>query len=113
VVTLIFGNLWDAPVCDDAVRVPTPDVCCLNCSERIIGGDAGFITPTYAERMEPKYIVDGRGTRLLTATHRECSLIQYVGHMVGVCACTDWDPQSREAALECQRRVDDGALNRL
>jgi len=100
-------------VCDNAVLVPTPDVCCLNCSERILDGDAGFITPTYAERMEPKYIVDGRFFFLWYGDHRECSLIQYVGHLVGVCACTEWDPQSREAALECLRRVDDGALNRL
>jgi len=113
-MTMIFGSVWDAPICEGAVRVPTPvRVFCLSCTERIVDGDQGFLHPTYAERMEPKYIVAGAGTRLLTAIHRECQLLHVVGHSVQVCTCTGWDTHSHEAALECQRRVDDGALRRL
>jgi hypothetical protein len=112
-MTMIFGQLWDAPICEDAIKVPTPvRIFCLSCAERILAGDRGFLHPTYAERMEPKYVVAGTGSRLLTATHRECQMLHEVGHLVGVCRCTDWDTNSREAALECQRRVDAGDLSR-
>lgn len=42
--TLIFGELWDAPVCEDAISVPTPTgTPCLWCKEAIEDGDRGLL----------------------------------------------------------------------
>ncbi|GJF04991.1 hypothetical protein [Pseudonocardia sp. D17] len=117
-MTMFFGPRWDAPLLDDpeAVQLPeTPTYArCLRCRELFVEGDQGYVQPYIGSGLDPDFLVGlrnvyGRGVSL-TATHRECQLAGVVGHVVGVCACTGWDPYSRDAAREVQRRVHAGAL---
>jgi hypothetical protein len=42
----IFGPLWDAPVCEDAIGFPTPvGTPCAGCGVPIEEKDSGLITP--------------------------------------------------------------------
>jgi hypothetical protein len=108
--TIVFGALWDAPICDDALLYPElpTHARCLRCHEQIAEGDQGFIRP-YIGELDPEYLVDDD---YLTAVHRECDLTGIVGHMVGVCSCTGWDTEARETGREVLRRVQAGALAR-
>ena len=115
-VTTIFGEPWDAPVCEGAAifpEVPTYAACLL-CGEHIKENDQGFIMPMAlaagGEKRDAKYFVGGGDDYALIAEHRECNLSQTVGHMVGVCSCTGWDTGSRDTGREVLRRVMAGAL---
>lgn len=102
---IIFGKLWDAPVCDDATQTDTPvGTHCLRCDEPIVQGDQGFVWPMVVGEIEDW---------TLTAMHRECFMSETCGHTVGVCTCTGWDSHSRDAAKEVLRRVEAGALRNL
>lgn len=113
---IIFGELWDAPVCDDAIEVDTPvGVHCLRCDEPVIDVDQGFMFPMAAGGVEDRYITRWRPFNapedcVTTAMHRECFMADTMGHTVGVCSCTGWDSHSRAAAREVLRRVEAGAL---
>jgi hypothetical protein len=97
----IFGELWDAPVCEGADRAPTPvGTPCAWCKEPLVTGDSGVLIP-YAG---PEGLSE-------LPEHRECFLRQIIGspgHQVGRCTCTGWHEEKpvqtlREEALEAQR----------
>lgn len=111
--TMIFGEPWGAPVCSGATRlpeVPTYAVC-LRCEEQLAEGDQGFLRPTLGG-VDAKFIVGGGNGFMLTAIHRECDLVDVLGHLVGVCGCTGWDTQARATGREVLRRLTDGAVLR-
>jgi hypothetical protein len=112
---MIFGRPWDAPICDDAVRYPeVPTYAdCLRCTERFTDGDSGVIMP-HVGPVDARHVIgvmgaDRGGTGyVLVGEHRECHMSGVLGHIVGVCPCTGFDPDARATALEVQRRVDAG-----
>lgn len=108
----IFGERWDAPVCDDATEVDTPaGVDCMRCGETIIDGDQGFVWPMVGVgEVEDRYIFRTGQWPFTVAMHRECFMADTCGHLVGVCSCTGWASCSRAAAREVLRRVEGGAL---
>ena len=126
---LIFGEPWDAPICDDAT--PYPEVptyaACIYCGEQFEDGDRGVIMP-HLGAVDPRYLIGVAGadrdpaaaahfavgtlTYSLVGEHRECLLSSTAGHVVGACSCTGWETHTRATALEVQRRVDAGALRR-
>jgi len=108
---MIFGPLWDAPVCDDATVYPeTPtNARCLRCREQFVEGDQGFVMPLMG-KVDPEFLVGVHGAGSLIAEHRECNLSSIVGHSVGVCRCTGFDPYARETGREVLRRVQAGDL---
>lgn len=111
-VSLIFGEFWDAPVCDDGISVPTPvGRPCLWCGEAIEDGDQGQLMGTVR--------LDGSGepTPGSEPIHRECALrsvMGSVGHMKGTCSCSgggEEDPPGlsrREGAIALWRAVTEG-----
>jgi hypothetical protein len=107
---LYFGEWWDVPAMEGAVRVPeTPTYArCLRCHEHFAEGDQGTLTPTIGV-VDPEYLVGVGSAFTITGQHRECSLAGIVGHMVGVCSCTGYG-HDRTAAREVLRRVEAGAL---
>lgn len=66
----------------------------MNCRERIVRGDRGWMR-AYADEN-----VSG-----VAPVHRECDLIDYLGHSFGVCRCAGYDTRSRAAALLLWQRV--------
>lgn len=112
--TIFFGPRWDAPILDDpdAVQLPeTPTYArCLRCRELFAEGDQGYVTPYIGGGLDADFVVGHGEGAYLTAMHRECQLAGIVGHIVGVCSCTDWDPFDRETSREVARRVAAGAL---
>lgn len=105
----IFGERWDAPVCDDAERYPVVPTYakCIDCDEQIQEGDQGFVQVLMLGSVDPDYLVGlGANGVNLIAIHRECQLLGILGHSVGVCSCTGWDT-SRASAREALRRVQD------
>lgn len=65
-----FGQPWDAPVCEDAPRAPTPvGHPCLDCGLPIQDGDQGFLIP----------YVRGPGWVTIEPHHRLCFLLQILG----------------------------------
>jgi hypothetical protein len=76
-----------------------PGHSCPLCSEEIRDGDD----------VRPSVAISGtlETPRLAVVTlHRECLLLESVGHEVGLCACTGYAGMSlREAALEADRRL--------
>jgi len=121
-MTRYFGERWDAPIVaddPDALGCDTPvGVRCLECDEPIVQGDQGFLRPFMHGRgwQGEGWIVASLGEEAsVTAVHRECDLLGIVGHMVGVCSCTDYagfGVRGRAAAREVQARVDRGELPR-
>jgi hypothetical protein len=80
-----FGDPWDAPAWDGAIRVPTPTgEHCAICREMIIDGDRGWIRGTVRE-------IDGQPKASTTPIHVECEALSVIGHMVGVCSCSGAD----------------------
>lgn len=77
-----FGEPWGAPFIDDAQRVPTPvGMDCSTCGEPVAEGDQGVVMPyVYAGP-------DGAPAQSDTAQHRECFLLDVVGHLAGQCQC--------------------------
>jgi hypothetical protein len=75
-----FGEPWDAPVIDDAVRAPTPvGEQCIYCPDTIAEGDQGLIYGAHTDK----------GGHLAPA-HRECvvrSVLGSVQHLQGRCIC--------------------------
>jgi hypothetical protein len=76
----IFGEPWDAPICDDAEQVPTPlGELCGWCQEALEEGDRGVLIPygtSAGYEMRPE--------------HAECHLRSMVGspsHLMGQCLC--------------------------
>lgn len=92
---LFFGDPWDAPVTDDGTQVATPvGQRCYDCLETIGNGDQGFIRGG----------VDIDRNAVVTFIHRECDMLGIVGHMVGVCPCTNPRGTRREQGAEVLRR---------
>lgn len=99
----VFGELWDAPVCDDAIQVVTPiGQPCYWCGELVAAGDRGFLRPTVkAEKAS------------LEPIHRECDLRSVVGsmaHQEGRCSCqgikeTPLEISLRQEALAVWERI--------
>jgi hypothetical protein len=81
-VNRYFGDPWDAPFVEDALRVPTPvGEPCLTCDEPIAEGDQGMVT---------SYLYEGFNGALAqreAAQHRECMLLGVVGYLAGQCQC--------------------------
>lgn len=77
----IFGEPWDAPVCEGAPRLPTPvGTPCLWCEVPIADGDQG--------QMQPLLRADR--TTQMVPYHRECLLRAVVGppgHLWEECSC--------------------------
>ena len=111
-MTVVFGPLWDAPVCEDATvfpEVPT-HARCLHCHEHIAEGDQGLIRIYFGGATKPGYLVEHVNGCQLVAIHRECDLVNTVGHVFGVCPCTDYaglgEHQPRKAARLLLERLD-------
>lgn len=119
-MTAYFGEPWDAPMIaddPDAVHADTPvGVRCLECDEPIAADDQGLLRPFMHGRLwhRPEWIVAPLGEQAsVTAVHRECDMLGIVGHMVGVCSCTDYagfGVRGRAAAREVLARVAGGDL---
>ncbi len=64
------------------------------------------MTPASNDISTPSMI--GVGTQTVEPIHRECLMLSVIGHVFGVCSCTDYagTTTTREAALELARRVD-------
>ena len=78
----IFGDLWDAPVCDGKVAEPAPvGEPCISCREPIRPGDSGFMMACFSALDAPP---DWR------PQHKECSLLGVIGHSYGYCHCTEY-----------------------
>lgn len=96
-MTAYFGEPWDVPALQGAVKVTTPaGMTCLLCQEPIADGDQGFMRANL-------YVL------LPVPIHRECELRSILGgvnHLEGNCSCCpggtrDPDPPGltyREAA---------------
>lgn len=102
--TQYFGAPGDAPAYEHAVRVPVPvGKSCYACDEPILDGDRGWVRP-YGVTLGPDgATVIGDDPRPI---HRECALLDVIGHMVGVCPCSpEWrDRPVREQAREAGAR---------
>ncbi len=112
---LIFGELWDAPICEDTPTAPTPvGEPCAWCEVPIADGDRGVITPCLMADELPKSL----------PWHRECYFRLTVGspaHLRGRCDMhcggdgTEAGPgprtpaEKRAEALESWRIVTGGA----
>lgn len=73
---------------------------CFHCDEPIKPGDVGEFMPCHGiDRLE------------ILPIHRECLMLNVIGHTFGVCSCTDYagTTTTREAALELARRVDESS----
>jgi len=77
----VFGDLWDAPICDDALSVPTPvGIDCLECGEAVAEGDCGVMIG----------YVKSPGQSGVAPIHRECHLrsaVGSIGHLLKACHC--------------------------
>lgn len=101
----LFGD-WTGSVrmLDPGVQfAPTPvGVPCLWCHEIVREGDTGEFMPTLLDHPEVASV---------RPAHRECSMLGVIGHVYGICRCTDYagfGDDRRAAALELARRVDAG-----
>lgn len=108
----IFGEPWDAPICEDAPRAETPvGVKCLWCQVPIEDGDRGIL-------MAYMGAPDKEPTR--APYHRECLMHSTVGspdHLDGKCTCRGGEPgapqtpqEMRAEALEVWRRIEAGVF---
>jgi len=109
---MLFGEPWDAPVCEGATFLPeAPDYArCTYCRDYFREGDQGVVMPFLGET-DPDYLIglsgpdrEGQAGNLV-GVHRECLLAQTVGHVYGVCECTGFPGTVRERAQEVMRRV--------
>lgn len=100
----LFGDWGDGPRARDpgVVFLGTPvGVPCERCETPIRMGDVG-------EYMRCIGTGDN-GENEILPVHRECLLMSVLGHLYGVCSCSDYLGLSqREAAIELARRVDSG-----
>ena len=100
--TLFFGERWDAPVVDDATRVPTPaGQQCYDCAEPIGNGDRGFL------RGVTRMGDDGQPVGSVEPIHAECDLRGVMGHQVGICGCTGHEYGRQTARLVWERVYSD------
>ncbi len=93
----LFGDWGDCPRAQGARFMPTPiGEPCLVCRDLVARGDVGELVPDVGEH-----------TVTVRAVHRECLLLDVVGHTYGVCGCTNYagQPTKRAAALELWLRV--------
>jgi hypothetical protein len=113
---IIFGEPWDAPMCEDAATAPTPTgEPCGWCRTTIQDGDRGVLIPCV--------LTEGRAVVL--PWHRECLMRSTAGspaHLRGHCttACRgdgredDKAPatheQMRAEALESWRMISEGGV---
>ncbi|MEV6400515.1 hypothetical protein AB0M39_38015 [Streptomyces sp. NPDC051907] len=90
----IFGEPWDAPVCEGAPRVPTPvGEPCLWCEVPVEDGDQG----------QMQLLVRADGTAKLVPFHRECLIRSVVGppaHFWGECSCHGGPHQQPQTPAE-------------
>lgn len=94
-----FGDRWDVPATEHAVRVPTPvGQPCGLCGEPIHDGDRGWMRGAMREGD------DGRLAAVVVPHHAECELRTITGHLWGVCGCHGFDT-SHASALELWRRI--------
>jgi hypothetical protein len=92
--TVFFGERWDSPRLQFAIRVPTPMAgSCLMCEEAIVEGDRGFLVGMWAG-----------DESVICYVHAECEMADIIGHSVGVCSCTGFEP-GRDRARAVWRRV--------
>lgn len=98
----LFGDWERSPRADDADFIETPvGQKCLLCGEPVQEGDTG-------EMMATLGLLDVNGTGV-SPCHRECLILNTVGHLVGVCNCTNYMGLSRRgAAVEAALRLDSG-----
>ena len=76
-----FGEKWDAPICDATVPVDTPvGQPCIGCHEPIGPDDQGFIHP----------LIHADGSAEDAPYHRECELLNVIGHSYGYCKCNNY-----------------------
>jgi hypothetical protein len=104
---IYFGEPWGVFALkkpDDARRVEAPiGDSCITCAEPIAEGDRGFVRTL----RKPSSAIGGMDGRAaagfltvyeIVAVHAECEALTVVGHQFGVCACTGYDPTSRDSA---------------
>jgi hypothetical protein len=97
VSNLFFGEHWDAPIVECAIKVETPTgKVCYDCGEPVVDGDRGFVRAM-------SRLVGGEEVATVEAIHAECDLRETMGHMVGVCSCTDYEPNRATARLVWER----------
>ncbi len=92
--TQFFGQRWDAPQVDHALQVPTPvGVACYACSETIEDGDRGLMRACFRG--------DDAGGLVgeVLPVHAECDLLPVMGHQLGLCHCTGYEPTRDTARL--------------
>ena len=107
----IFGDLWDAPVCDGKVAEPAPvGEPCISCREPIRPGDSGFMMAHYTTLDA----LDALDAPLdWRPQHKECSLLDVIGHEFGYCGCTEYLGLSeREAGRAVWAKVTGESLDR-
>jgi len=98
---IAFGELWDAPMCEDAPTAPIPvGEHCDWCDTTIQDGDQGVLIPC----------VMADGAKLLP-WHRECLMRSTVGspaHLRGHCAtaCSGDGSESADPITPEQRRAE-------
>jgi hypothetical protein len=112
---IVFGELWDAPMCEDATTAPTPiGQSCSWCQTTIQDGDRGVMMPC----------VLADGVAELLPWHRECMMRSTVGspaHLAGHCATAcggdgtgteaTTPEEMRAEALESWRIITDGRIS--
>jgi hypothetical protein len=64
------------------------------CTETIGMGDRGFLTA----------VITGERDSVAAYVHAECEMDGILGHTVGVCSCTGWEP-GRKRARAVWRKV--------
>ena len=93
----IFGELWDAPVCDGKTAEPAPiGEKCLTCYEEIVEGDSGYIMACIStgQRMDWR------------PQHKECSLLTVIGHNYNLCRCSNYEGMTmKQAGKELYKRL--------
>lgn len=102
-----FGEPWDAPAAEAAVPARTPvGDSCWYCTQAIVDGDQGFLTPAGDLAEDGKSLV-----ATIKPIHRECMLASVVGCGVacaeGSCQCRSGGPRPGDPG---QPSVREGAL---
>ena len=110
----IFGEPWEAGMCEGATVAPTPvGRPCLYCDEPIDEGDQGVLHTVL-------FLHGNDGEPITEPLHRECDLrmsLGSIGHLTMRCACEGGDYEdppgmtSRQAALLVKAWVDEHGPN--
>lgn len=130
----IFGDPWDAPICEQAPRARTPiGKLCLWCRMPIQEGDQGILmgygralrSLPLMERLRwivrhPVWTAKRRTVVTTAPEHRECLMRVTLGspdHLDGKCTCHGGEPakaqtpqEMRAEALEVWHRMREGRI---